>query len=201
MLSMAFSQSKYYVDALSENTKRGLREKVRNGDYPGRAPFGYLNDARVKRISVDRERAPVVKEVFERYATGKETLESLRHVLWKLGIKTSQGKLIGPTFISDLLSNPIYYGHFRYAGEVHEGKHEPIISKKLFDAVSAVLNRRWRYWPSENKDEPKPFLGLLHCADCGMGVTCEVQKGHTYYRCTKKAKRSGANSLISAKKT
>ena len=83
---------------------------------------------------------------------------------------------------------PVYYGHFLYAGEVHEGKHEPIISKKLFDAVAAVLNRRWRYSPSENKDEPKAFLGLLHCADCGMGVTCEVQKGHTYYRCTKKNK-------------
>ena len=35
------------------------------------------------------------------------------------------------TNISDMLSNPIYYGHFRYAGEVHEGKHEPIISKEL----------------------------------------------------------------------
>jgi hypothetical protein len=71
---------------------------------------------------------------------------------------------------------------------VHEGNHEPIISKKLFDDVEAVLNRRWRYSPSENKDEPKPFLGLLRCGDCGMGVTCEVQKGHTYYRCTKKNK-------------
>ena len=54
--------------------------------------------------------------------------------------------------------------------------------------MEAVLNRRWRYSPSENTDEPKPFLGLLRCGDCGMDVTCEVQKGHTYYRCTKKNK-------------
>lgn len=40
MLSMAFSQSKYYVDNLSENTKRGLRQKVRRGEYPSNAPFG-----------------------------------------------------------------------------------------------------------------------------------------------------------------
>ena len=34
MLSIAFGQSKYYVDSLSENTKRGLRQKVRRGEYP-----------------------------------------------------------------------------------------------------------------------------------------------------------------------
>ena len=188
MLHNDFGFSKYFVDALSENTKRGLREKVRRGEYPGRAPFGYLNDARVKRISVDRERAPIVKEAFERYATGTETLDSLRHVFAERGVRTSTGKLVGSTFISAILSNPIYYGHFSYAGEVHEGSHEPIISKQSFDAVEAVLNRRWRYSPSENKDEPKAFLGLLRCVDCGMGITCEVQKGHTYYRCTKKNK-------------
>jgi site-specific DNA recombinase len=43
-LSMAFVQSKYYVDSLSENTKRGLRQKVRMGIFPSQAPFGYLND-------------------------------------------------------------------------------------------------------------------------------------------------------------
>ena len=48
MLSMAFSQSKYYVDNLSENTKRGLRQKVRRGEMPGVAPIGYYNDMRTK---------------------------------------------------------------------------------------------------------------------------------------------------------
>src|ERR1700722_3197578 len=88
MLHNEFGFSKYFVDALSENTKRGLREKVRRGEYPGRAPFGYMNDSRVKRICVDRERAPVVKEAFERYATGTETLDSLRHVFGERGVRT-----------------------------------------------------------------------------------------------------------------
>src|SRR4051794_29582097 len=60
MLSIMFGQSKYYVDSLSENTKRGLREKVRRGEYPHCAPFGYLNDYRTKRIVVDRDRAALV---------------------------------------------------------------------------------------------------------------------------------------------
>ena len=71
MLNIMFGQSKYYVDSLSENTKRGLREKVRRGEYPGCAPIGYLNDYRTKRVIVDRERAPLVKQAFEQYATGR----------------------------------------------------------------------------------------------------------------------------------
>jgi DNA invertase Pin-like site-specific DNA recombinase len=187
MLNMAFSQSKYYVDALAENTKSGLREKVRRGEYPGMAPFGYLNDYRTKRIIVDRQRAPLVKNAFEQYATGNVVLDDLRKYFSANGVKTKKGKMVGRTFVSDLLSNPIHYGHFRYAGEVYEGKHEPIISKKLFDDVEAVFNRRWRYSPSENKNEPKVFLGLLRCSTCGGAITGEIQKGHTYYRCTKKS--------------
>ncbi|MDP3758159.1 MAG: recombinase family protein, partial [Candidatus Daviesbacteria bacterium] len=53
-LSMAFVQSKYYVDSLSENTKRGLRQKVRMGIFPSQAPVGYLNDSRTKTIVVEK---------------------------------------------------------------------------------------------------------------------------------------------------
>ena len=40
MLNIAFGQSKYFVDNLSENTKRGLRQKLRRGEWPGWAPIG-----------------------------------------------------------------------------------------------------------------------------------------------------------------
>ena len=188
MLSIMFGQSKYYVDSLSENTKRGLREKVRRGEFPCRAPFGYLNDYRTRRISIDKDRAALVKELFERYASGNSTLDSLRSFLAERGISSAHGKLVGRFFVSWVLSNPVYYGHFRYNGEVHEGIHQPIITKRLFDNVQAVLNRRWRYSPSEKQGEPKAFLGLLRCAECGSAITAEIQKGHTYYRCTKKSR-------------
>ncbi|TXT48536.1 MAG: recombinase [Limisphaerales bacterium] len=188
MLHNDFGFSKYYVDSLSENTKRGLREKVRRGEFPGRAGFGYLNDYRTKKLVVDRARAPLVKEVFERYAAGDATLDTLRQFLYERGLRSSTGKSVGRSFVSQLLSNPIYYGHFLYAGEVHEGSHEPIITKALFDQVDAVLNRRWRYSPAEKENAPKALLGLLRCAECGGGITGEIQKGHTYYRCTKKNK-------------
>jgi site-specific DNA recombinase len=186
MLNMAFSQSKYYVDSLGVNTKSGLDEKVRRGECPTLAPIGYINDYRTKKIIVDRERAPLVKEVFELYASGNATLDSIRTFLAKRGVKSKNGWTLSRNRVSRMLSNPIYYGHFRYRDEVHVGTHDPIIDKELFDRVDAILNQRWRYSPSEKQTVEKPFLGLLKCATCGGAVTAEIQKGHTYYRCTKK---------------
>lgn len=48
MLANEFNSSKQYVDNLSVNTKRGLREKLRRGEYPGLAKLGYYNDMRTK---------------------------------------------------------------------------------------------------------------------------------------------------------
>jgi DNA invertase Pin-like site-specific DNA recombinase len=187
MLNIAFGQSKYYVDSLSENTKRGLRQKVRRGEYLSVAPTGYINDVRTKTVVQDKKKAKVLKQAFELYAKGDATLGDISDFLAQHGITSRGGKRIHKDRITFILKNPFYYGHFRYTGEIHEGKHEPIIAKKLFDRVQEVLAQRGR--PRKKpKNEPKAFCGLLSCAECGMMITAEVQKGHTYYRCTKKEK-------------
>lgn len=188
MLNNEFGFSKYYVDSLSENTKRGLREKIRRGEFPCIAPIGYVNDHRSKRLAIDRERAPLVKEAFERYATGECTLDDLRHFFASRNVHTRNGKLLTRGGVTKILSNPIYYGHFHYVGEIYEGTHEAIISKQLFDEAQAVLKSRYKWSRNHAPVRPKPFLGLLHCATCGGAITAEVQKGHTYYRCTKKSR-------------
>jgi DNA invertase Pin-like site-specific DNA recombinase len=70
MLNIAFGQSKYYVDNLSENVKRGNRQKLRRGELPGKAPFGYLNDKSTKTILVDKKRAKFVQKAFQLFSTG-----------------------------------------------------------------------------------------------------------------------------------
>ena len=58
MLQIAFGQSKYFVDNLRENVKRGLRQKIRNGVWPGWAPIGHLNNPRTRMIDIDPEKSP-----------------------------------------------------------------------------------------------------------------------------------------------
>jgi len=60
MLNIAFGQSKYFVDNLRENVKRGLRQKIRNGVWPGWAPVGYTNNPKTRGIDIDQEKAPKV---------------------------------------------------------------------------------------------------------------------------------------------
>ena len=196
MLSIAFGQSKYYVDNLSENTKRGLRQKVRRGEFPGLAPVGYINDSRTKVITVDRRRASVAAEAFELYAKGESCFDDIAMFLFERGIKTSGNKRFPKDQIKRLLTNPFYYGHFRYAGEIYEGKHNAIISKKLFDDVQAVISRRNRPRKSKNNN-PMTLCGVLRCGTCNMMITGEKrvkrQKNgnihhYTYYRCSKKSK-------------
>ncbi len=185
MLNIAFGQSKYYVDSLSENTKRGLRQKVRRGEYPSLAPVGYINDPRTKTIMVDRKRAPIIRRAFELYAQGNMRLEDISDFLAREKILTRGGKRIHITRTTFILKNPFYVGLFRYAGEIYEGKHEPIIAKKLFDRVQEILTQKSR--PHHKpKNEPKAYCGLIRCGECGRMITAEKQKGHIYYRCTKK---------------
>lgn len=197
MLSIAFGQSKYYVDNLAENTKRGLRQKVRRGEYPSKAPLGYINDLRTKSIVVDKRLAPIVRQAFELYAKNNSTYEDISDFFAMHGMKPN-GKTakFKKDRIRRILANPFYYGHFLYTGEMYEGKHEPIISKNLFDKVQVVLAERGRPRKA-NYTVPKAFCGLFRCGQCGLAITGEKrvkrQKNgnvheYIYYHCTRKRK-------------
>ena len=196
MLNIAFGQSKYYVDSLSENTKRGLRQKVRRGEYPSLAPVGYINDSRNKTVVVDKKKSVIISKAFEMYAEGNHRLEDISNFLAQNNIVSKSGKRIHITRTTFILKNPFYTGLFRYAGEIYEGKHEPIIAKKIFDKVQEVLKQRGRP-RKKSKIEPQVFCGLLRCGTCGMMITGEYrvkcQKNgnvhdYIYYHCTKKNK-------------
>ena len=195
MMSVELGMATEYIRQLSANTSRGLKHKAKLGIYPGLAPFGYLNNPLTKTVVVDRKNAKLVKKTFEIYASGKVRLEDLAELWEKSDVLSRGSRRIHISRLSFILQNPFYYGHFRYCGEIHEGKHEPIITKDLYDRANAVL--RGRGHRQDVKNAPSPYCGLLRCGDCGMGITAEVrvkrQKNgnvhhYTYYRCTRKSK-------------
>ena len=184
MLNIAFGQSKYYVDNLSENVKRGLRQKVRRGEQSGQAPTGYLNDKVNKKMIPDPERFCLVRKMFEVYATGNYSLKATKDLLAKKGLTSKNGKILGISNTQMILQNPFYYGMFLFNKELYQGKHEPAITKKLFDKCQEILARNAH--PMKRGITKHVFRGIFLCGECGCGITSEVQKAHTYYRCTKK---------------
>jgi site-specific DNA recombinase len=187
MLSIMFGQSKYYVDSLSENIKRGQRQKVRNGIWPLLAPVGYLNDRQSRTIYPDPHRAPLIRAAFELYASGDCTLDRLVQTVNAMGLVGRNGECLSRSHYHRILQHSIYCGIIHYSGENYEGTHQPIISKKLFDDVQKVIGRRSR--PTGPKRKPYLYRGVFRCGECGCFITTETQKGHNYLRCTKRVRK------------
>ena len=183
MLNIAFGQSKYFVDNLRENVKRGLRQKIRNGVWPGWALVGYTNNPKTRSIDVDSTKAPKIQKLFEIYATGSYTLLSLANWCKENDLRGSLGKEMSINTAYKILQNIFYIGLMKYRGEIFEGTHEPLISKKLFDKCKEVMDKRGKQ--KEVRKHNFSFLGLMKCK-CGASITAETQKGFIYYRCTKK---------------
>jgi len=111
-------------------------------------------------------------------------LRQLRDKFNELGLKRKSGKELAVSNYQKLLKNPIYTGLMLYNGEIHEGKHEPIISKKLFDSVQEVMMRKSK--PHSKGLKPFLYRGFFRCGECGCFITTETQKGHNYLRCMKR---------------
>ena len=193
-LAMLFGMSKYYVDALSENIKRGQKHKLKNGIWPTQAPIGYLNDRKTKIIFPDPERAPFIRKLFELHATGEYTLDRLKEVINAAGMTSRAGKPLSRAQYDRVLHNPLYCGIIRYGGESYTAKHEPIITKALFDSVQEVIGRKSK--PKAPTLKPFLYRGMFRCGECGCFVTTETQKGHNYVHCTKRVKRDCSQPFL-----
>jgi len=189
MLQVAFGQSKYYSDNLSENVKRGIRQKLRRGEWTGLAPLGYVNNAKTKNIEPDPTKARVINKAFEEFSQGRHTLESLSERLKFLGVASKTGKRLCKAVVKHMLSNPIYTGIIVHNGETYEGKFQPIVSRATFEIVQKILKDRAK--PRKSKHSHNfPFVGLLKCGECGAAITAQYAHGnggtYRYYRCTKR---------------
>jgi DNA invertase Pin-like site-specific DNA recombinase len=195
MLNIAFGQSKYYVDNLSENVKRGNRQKLRRGEWPGKAPYGYFNNPKTRTIDVDPRTAPIIQKIFLRFAEGKQSFVSISKLLYSHDITRSNGKALHGNQIRKMLTNRFYIGILHYKNEYYEGTHERFISKEVFQNIQRAIQRIER--PREHGHD-FAFSGLATCAECGAAITAEIHtknypktRGkvqYTYYRCTKKIK-------------
>lgn len=187
MLGFLFTQSKYYVDNLSENITRGKRQKVARGVWPQRTPVGYFNDPKSRMIAVDPVRGPLVATAFKLFATGSYNLDRITDEMARLGLVDKLGEPVSRATWHRVLRNPFYTGMFIYDGDLHSGKHEALVSTAIFDRVQKVIARRSK--PRAPRLKPYLYRGVFRCGECGCFITTETQKGNNYLRCTKRVKR------------
>ncbi|TAK08455.1 recombinase family protein, partial [bacterium] len=148
LLMILCSQAKLENDNKSVNVKRGLRTRVEMGLWPGHAPTGYLNEKRIDRkcqVLVDPDRAPIIKQIFEKVAYEQWSGRKIYHWLrFDLNFRTAANHHLSLSNIYLILQNHFYYGAMEYpkgSGNFYTGKHAPLISRELFEKVREQLKR------------------------------------------------------------
>jgi DNA invertase Pin-like site-specific DNA recombinase len=180
--------AKNYIDNLSEEVKKGLRQKALEGMWPTFAPLGYKNVVGPdgKRIIVpDKQLAPVVRKLFERYATGKYSLKELAKLARADGlVYRKSGNPVPTSTVHKILRKRAYCGEYDYNGLTYVGTYEAIVSKELWQEVQDVLDGRHRRRPKKRTHD-FAFSGLITCGHCGCAMVGEMKKGrYIYYHCT-----------------
>jgi len=172
---------RYFSEQLSERVALGLETKARKGGWPSLAPCGYKNV--YKGLEVDPVYAPMVREMFEKYAHEEIGLSELTEWAPKRGLWSRYGNALARSAIHKILKNPFYYGVVPWRGTVYPGEHEPLIDKDLYDRVQDRLTGKTG---PRMHDHSFVFRGLLTCGYCGCHMTASLSKGkYVYYHCTR----------------
>jgi site-specific DNA recombinase len=143
----------YHVRVNGRDVAKKMLHKVEKGGSVGRAKLGYVNDRKevegrlVTTVSIDPERAPMVRWAFEAYATGEYTMSELREAVSDQGLTTRPTRRwpqqpVSLSQLANVMRDPYYAGVIRYKGELYNGRHQTIISKELFLRVQAILDER-----------------------------------------------------------
>ena len=179
--------AKNYIDNLSEETSKGMRQKASQGYWPSQAPLGYTNVQRGNQrvIEPDSDRAGHIRELYRWYATGLHSMSEVTRMVNEAGLRSpTSGHKIQKSQVHRVLTNPLYRGRVHWKGEEYEGVHEPLVSPELFDRVQMAIAVRGQRRTRKQKYD-WAFRGLLRCGHCGCAMTAERKKGkYVYYHCT-----------------
>ncbi|MEM9839504.1 MAG: recombinase family protein [Pseudomonadota bacterium] len=172
-----------YIRNLREETKKGLSGRLKQGLYPFRAPIGYLDNGRGQVKTPCPLKAPLIRDAFHLYASGRHSLRSLHTEMTRRGLRSHVDRPVSLHGIETILHNPFYTGRIliKRTGTVYEGLHEPIIDVATFKRVQDILAGKAGKKVTKHNHA---FMGLFRCGLCGGPMSPERQKGvYVYYRC------------------
>ena len=207
-LSIMSSIAQDELRKLSSRVKFGHQQAIKNNVVLGNSRiFGYRKENR--RLVIDEEQAPMVRELFELYATDQYSMKQIEALFWEKGYRNLNGKKIAHTTMSNMISNPKYKGY--YVGNKvkvvdmftkkqkflppeewvmfkdETGEIVPaIVSEELWDQANAILRRR--------SDDVKNRQGVCNHANLLTGKLFCPCCGTAYYRRESQDKQGHKNS-------
>lgn len=140
----AWDMSSHILQTLwTEKAKTAMQQQAEAGILPGYAPLGYRNVRRGKETLIERdpETFGLIWILFHLVERGFSIRKAGAMVHAK-GLRSRNGKPLGPSALYAILTNPFYIGKMRYKGELIEGLHEPVVDRATFKIVQRKLKNR-----------------------------------------------------------
>ena len=207
-LSIMSSIAQDELRKLSSRVKFGHQQAIKDKVVLGNSRiFGYTKDD--GRLIIDETQAPMVRELFELYATDQYSMKQIENIFWQKGYRNHNGKKIAHTTMSNMIANPKYKGY--YVGNKvkvvdmftkkqkflppeewvmfkdETGEIVPaIVSEELWDTANAILKRR--------SDDVKSRQGICNHANLLTGKLYCTHCGAAYYRRESTDKQGNKNS-------
>ena len=180
-----------------ENEKLSLRTK--EGSYRCRTFGGWTGSPLrgYKCVRLDKyptmefdEKAPIIKESFEKMASGLYSADEIRRWVNSKGINITKNQF--PNIIRNIAyTGKIHLHPFKDNPErIIDGLHPALVSDELFHAANEVLEGRKRNMNFKTDDaDLYPLKGFLKCPKHGRTLSAYKSKGRSnyyhYYVCTK----------------
>ncbi len=196
--SMLEGYAEYYSAELSEKIHRGQKENALKGrNNGGGIPLGYVLNKATQKLEIDPVTAPIVQELFKRYADG-ETLRSINYDFTKRGFTTKAGKPFRMSSFNPILKNRKYIGEYRYQDVVIPGGVPALVSDELFERVQERLEKNKRTPAKAKAKEEYLLTTKLFCGKCERMMVGESGKSRTgqmyyYYKCAGAKRKQGCD--------
>jgi site-specific DNA recombinase len=164
-------------DIRAQRSRNGMQEKLRNGVWVWGAPYGYCRTEKGGNLVIDPETAPLIRMVFEAYASKSHTYDSVAELLQKRGFFSQKGKAPYRQLIAKIVRNPLYCGVIRMWGEEHKGSFAPIVSPDIFNKCQERFKDRVQLAPRKAKNPEFPLRRFVVCAECQQPLTGSASTG------------------------
>ena len=110
-LSIMSSIAQDELRKLSSRVKFGHQQAIKQNVVLGNSRiFGYKKEN--KRLVIDESQAPMIRELFEIYATDNYSMKQIEEIFWEKGYRNYNGNKIAHTTMSGIISNPKYKGYY-----------------------------------------------------------------------------------------
>ena len=194
--SMLEGMAEYYSAELSEKIHRGQKENALKGrNNGGTVPLGYTLNKETQHLEVNPVTAPIVQEIFQRYAAG-DTIAAIKDDFNRRGLKTNKGYSFRYSTFNTVLKNRKYIGEYKYQDVVIPGGVPALVSEDVFKKVQARMEKNKQTPAAAKATERYLLTTKLFCGECGRMMAGESGTGtggkiYRYYKCHNAKNKKG----------